>query len=111
MMSGLEIHYELARDIRYSDAAWPDLDLVTTNGPLRVSLYCTGPAVLSISVSQGASTSPHGRIGSSRSRSNTLVCASFRYLGAVPAQLPCCFGPTDMSPGWETEPIGASLTR
>ena len=54
------------------------------------SACCTVHArCYSISVSRGASTSRHGRIASSHSTSNTMVCGDFPVVGAVSAPRPC----------------------
>jgi 2-polyprenyl-6-methoxyphenol hydroxylase-like FAD-dependent oxidoreductase len=77
MLSGLDIHYDLGEGHPLLGRRMPDLDLVTANGPLRVSPCCTTPGrCSSTSVSPAAWTSPHGRIGSSGSTPRTLVCGN-----------------------------------
>ena len=86
MMFGLDIHYDLGEGHPCSDAACP----ISTSSPPTArcgsSPCCTMPGpCCSTSVSPAASTSRHGRIGSSRSTPDTLALWELPVLGVVTA--------------------------
>jgi 3-(3-hydroxy-phenyl)propionate hydroxylase len=65
MISGLDIHYDLGEGHPLLGRRMPDLDLVTSGGPMRVfTLLHAARPCSSTSASPAASTSLHGRIGS-----------------------------------------------
>ena len=103
MMFGLDIHYDLGEGHPLLGRRMPDLDLLTAAARCGSSSCCTTHGrCCSTSVSPAASTSLHGRIAFSWSTPNTWVRGSFRYSGRSPLPAPRWFGPTDMSPGWES---------
>jgi len=90
IVSGLDIHYDLGEGHPLLGRRMPDLDLVTAESRGESSSCCTTPGrCCSTSVSPAASTSLHGRTGSSSSTLNMPVRASFRYLARSPLPLPC----------------------
>jgi 3-(3-hydroxy-phenyl)propionate hydroxylase len=60
MMSGLDIHYDLGKGHPLLGRRMPDLDLVTTSGPLRVFtlLHCARPVVLNLGQPGGFDITP-----------------------------------------------------
>jgi len=90
IISGLDIHYDLGEGHPLIGRRMPDLDLVTTAGPLRVFelLHGAKPVLLNLA-EPAALTSLHGLTGSSKSMLNTSACGSFRCLARSPPRLPC----------------------
>ena len=90
IVSGLDIHYDLGDGHPLLGRRMPDLDLVTPDGPMRVSNYYTPAArCCSTSPNRVALTSLHGLPGSSRSMLNVPACGSFRYSARSPLRRPC----------------------
>jgi 3-(3-hydroxy-phenyl)propionate hydroxylase len=60
MMSGLDIHYDLGEGHTLLGRRMPDLDLVTTNGPLRLFtlLHDAAPVLLNLGEPGGIDISP-----------------------------------------------------
>ena len=60
MLSGLDIHYDLGEGHPLLGRRMPDLDLVTTNGPLRVFtlLHDARPALLNLGEPGGFDITP-----------------------------------------------------
>ncbi len=103
MMSGLDVHYDLGEGHPLLGRRMPDLDLVTANGPLRVFtlLHDARPVLLNFGEPGGFDISPWAdRVQMIDAK--YVVRGSFRQSGRSRLRRPFWFGPTDMSPGWET---------
>ena len=80
MMSGLDIHYDLGEGHPLLGRRMPDLDLVTSDGTVRVFtlLHDARPVLLEPRQALAVSTSPHGQTECWRSTPTMPAIGSFR---------------------------------
>ena len=86
MMSGLDIHYDLGEGHQLLGRRMPDLDLVTADGPLRLSPCCTTPGrCCSISVRQAIR---HRAMGGARAAGRRQIRRCVGASGTRPVTAP-----------------------
>jgi 3-(3-hydroxy-phenyl)propionate hydroxylase len=111
MLSGLDIHYDLGEGHALLGRRMPDLDLITTDAPLRVFtlLHDARPVLLKLGEPGGFDRTPLPD-GVQLVDAEYEACGGFRSSARSPLPRPCWYGLTDTSPGWERAPSRGSPT-